>query len=69
MQGNRIKFAVISLHISAILSLLVAIFLLSFVREFNPAFRALVTGAGLALVALPTILAFGLKRRKRWAWN
>lgn len=69
MQGTRIKFAVVSLHISAVLTLLAVVFLLSFARDFNPAFRGLVTGVGLVLVALPTLLAFGLQRRKRWAWN
>jgi hypothetical protein len=69
LQRNRIKLAIVSLHISAVLTLLVAIFLLSFVRDFNPAFRGLVTGFGLVLVALPTVLAYGLQRRKRWAWN
>ena len=69
MQGNRIKFAVVSLHIGAILTLLAAVFLLTFARGFNPTFRGLVTGIALLLVALPTFLAYGLKRRKRWAWN
>jgi hypothetical protein len=69
LQGNRIKFAIVSLQISAILTLLVAVFLLSFVRESNSAFHGLVTGVGLLLVALPILLAYGLKRRKRWAWN
>lgn len=69
MQGNRIRFAIICLQISAILTLLAAVFLLSFVRVSNSAFPALVTGVGLLLVALPAFLAIGLKRRKRWAWN
>jgi uncharacterized membrane protein (DUF2068 family) len=69
LQANRIKFAVVSLQISAVLTLVTAIFLLSFVRESNSTFHSLVTGIGLAFAALPAILAFGLKRRKRWAWN
>ena len=69
MQGNRIKFAIISLQIGAVLTLLASLFLLSFVRVTNSAFTGLVTGVGLLLVALSVLLAMGLKRRKRWAWN
>jgi hypothetical protein len=69
LQGNRTKFAIISLQIGAVLTLLASLFLLSFVRVSNSAFASLVTGVGLLLVGLSALLAMGLKRRKRWAWN
>ena len=69
MQEDRIKLAIVSLQISAVLTLVAATFLLSFARDFNSSFHGLVTGLGLAFAALPAILAFGLQRRKRWAWN
>ena len=69
MQENRIKLAVVSLQISAVLSLLAVIFLQSFFGGFNFLVYNLVTGAALAFAVLTAVLAFGLQRRKRWAWN
>jgi hypothetical protein len=73
LQENRIKLAVVCLQISAIVSLLAVIFLQNFLGGINSPFpnlvTGLVTGVALAFTTLTAVLAFGLQRRKRWAWN
>ena len=69
MQENRIKFAIVSLQISAILSLVALVVIQSLLGGINPSFTSLVTGILLVFTALSAVLAFGLQRRKRWAWN
>ncbi|HEY9421042.1 MAG TPA: hypothetical protein VIW92_06490 [Thermoanaerobaculia bacterium] len=69
MQGNRIKFAIVSLQISALISLLMFFVLQNLLGGFNSTFHNLVTGILLVFAVLPAVLAYGLQRRKRWAWN
>jgi membrane protein YdbS with pleckstrin-like domain len=69
LQENRIKLAVVILQISAVLSLLGVILFQSLLEGINSPIPNLVTGVVLAFAMLTAVLAFGLQRRKRWAWN
>ncbi|HEX6902864.1 MAG TPA: hypothetical protein VF789_24325 [Thermoanaerobaculia bacterium] len=69
MQENRIKLAVASLQISAVVFLLMVIVFQSLLGGINSLIPNLVTGFFLAFTILTAVLAFGLQRRKRWAWN
>lgn len=69
MPENRVKLTVICLQISAVLSLVAVILLQTFPVGINSTFHNLVTGGFLAFALLSVYLAFGLQRRKRWAWN